>query len=162
MKRVSIFLSAVLAAALSLSLWTAPAAEAASLSAVETQSLPSTVEITYLSDGSYLVTELVAADNAVMSTNTVSGSKKTTAYNSSGSALWSFTVSGTFRYTGSSATATSAYCSYIIYSSLWSLKTASAYCSGSQAIADGTFKGALVLTKNVTVTLTCSATGVLS
>lgn len=162
MKRASMFLSAFLAVALVLSLWTAPTAVAAPLSAVETDSLSSSSEITYFSDGSYLVTELVVADVSTLATNTVSGGKKITSYNSSGSALWDFTVTGTFRYTGSSATATAASYSYTIYSSAWKLKTATAYCSGNQAIAEGTFKQLVLLTHYSTVTLTCSATGVLS
>lgn len=162
MKRISIFLSAVLIAALSLSLWTAPAAQAVSLPDEEISAgLPSS-EITVFEDGSYMETTLIVSQASTLSTSTVSGSKKTTYYNSSGTAMFDFTVTGTFRYTGSSATATAASYSYNIYNSGWSLKTATAYCSGNQAIAEGTFKRLLLWTHNATITLTCSSTGVLS
>lgn len=120
-------------------------------------------EVFYYEDGSYLTVE-AATYNPCLSraSNTVSGKKTGTYRDSNGNVLWDFTVDGTFTYNGSTATATKATYSYNIYDSAWTLKSANAYCSGNQAIADATFNGGLLLNRSTSVTLSCSGTGVLS
>lgn len=46
--------------------------------------------------------------------------------------------------------------------SAWTLKSAEAYCSGNQAIAEGKFNGGLLLNRSTSIALSCSPTGVLS
>lgn len=145
--------TALLALAMMFSLCAVPA-----LAAEPEQS----VDVVYFADGSYLTTEVVTyASPATRASNTVSGQKTATYTSSSGVTQWTFTVTGTFTYNGSTATATSASYSYQIYSSAWSLESANAYCSGNKAIAEGTFIGG-VYNPSATVTLSCSAKGVLS
>lgn len=160
-KRISVFLLAVVVAALALLM--APAAGAVSLPDIGDVSL-STVEVTYLEDGSYLETKLVTAGTAsTLDTVTVRGSKTTTYYNSSGTALWDLTVHGTFRCTGNTAAvAVGVSYDYNIYSSAWSLKSAETSEASNKVWVEAIFKGFLLPTYDVTVTLTCSGAGVLS
>lgn len=120
------------------------------------------VDVVYFADGSYLTTELEVYAPAARASDTVSGQKTATFTNSIGVNQWSLTVYGTFTYNGSTATATSASYSYQIYDSVWSLDSATAYCSGNKAIADATFSSGLFVSKGITVTLSCSANGTLS
>lgn len=117
-------------------------------------------EIIYFDDGSYLVIELTSESNLARSTT--SGGKNASFHNADGDLLWVIRVEGSFYYTGTTAIATSATYSYQIYDSAWSLKEGRAYCSGNQAIAECTFTGGIFLTRNATVVLSCSPTGVLS
>ena len=125
-----------------------------------------TQTISYLSDGSYLVTTItyVALSLGVTdpkTVNTKSGTKSHDYYSSSNELMWTFRVHGTFTYDGSSAKATSADYSYDIYNSTWSNKSASASYSSATATSQGRFSH-LLLSVPVTVSLTCSAKGVLS
>ena len=132
------------------------------VSALAAEPADSSVDIIYFADGSYLTTKLIVSDSAgTRSAGTISGKKTSTYTSSSGVNQWALTVTGTFTYTGTSATATAASYSHTIYSSAWSLKSADAYCSGNQAIAEGTFTSGL-LSRSATVTLSCSAGGTLS
>lgn len=121
------------------------------------------VDVVYFEDGSYLTTELVVyASPAARASNTVSGQKTSTYTSASGANQWSLTVYGDFSYNYSTATATSASYGYQILASAWSLDSASAYCSGNKAIAEGTFTGGIFVSQSAAVTLSCSASGVLS
>ena len=134
-----------------------------SLCTVPTAAAQTTVvtDVVYFEDGSYLITELTTYPIA-RAAQTRTGSKTTYFANSAGTKQWSLTVNGTFTYNGSTSSATKATYSYSIFDSSWSLKSASAYCSGNQAIAEGTFSGGLFLSRSLTVTLSCSPSGVLS
>lgn len=122
-----------------------------------------TSEITYFEDGSYLTVETVVYSRPwAKGSNSVSGTKTSVYRSSEGVLLWDFTVHGTFTYNGSTATATKATYSYNIYDSAWTLKSANAYCSGSQAIGEATFNGGLLLNRSTSVTLSCSGSGALS
>ena len=149
------FLSVISVTILLFSLCIAPAAAAEI-------SVPST-DVIYFEDGSYLTTTLIIDNLSVARTTYgISGHKNVHYSNASGDILWTLTVYGTFTYNGTTATATSASYSHEVYSSAWSFKSGSAYCSDNQAIAEGKFNGGFLLNRSATVTLTCSPTGVLS
>lgn len=153
MKRTKYLWTALLTFAMMFSLCIVPA-----LAAVPEVS----VDVVYLEDGSCLTTELVVYGSPVTrASGTISGQKITTYSNAFGVEQWSLTVIGTFTYNGSTAAATSASYNYQIYNSDWSVNSAGARCSGNKAIAEGTFSGG-VFTRSATVTLSCSADGVLS
>ena len=123
--------------------------------------------IEYFDDGSYMETIISSDENiSVRSTYSKSGKKTVTFYNSEDVAQWSITISGTFSYTGSSATCTSASISHTIIDSNWEITSESATKSGNQAIgsvqAKRYFLGICTRTVNKSVTLTCSANGTLS
>lgn len=66
-------------------------------------------EYEYFDDGSYMVTTITESSSAfIRASRSKTGSKTAKYYSSSGSALWSVTVTGTFSYTGSSVTCKSA------------------------------------------------------
>ncbi len=121
----------------------------------------SVYEVTYFEDGSYLTTEVVTYAST-RAASTRSGHKTATYSNASGVTLWTFTVYGTFTYNGTTSSATKASYGFNISDSNWSLKSANAYCSGNQAIAEGTFSGGIFTTRNTSVGLSCSPSGVLS
>ncbi len=124
-----------------------------------------TQSIVYFEDGSYLVTTITAdAQSAIdgrATVNTKSGTKHQDYYNSSRELVWTFRVHGTFSYDGQSARATFADYSYDVYDSAWSFKRGSASYSGATATASGSFAFDLIPT-SASVSLTCSAKGVLS
>lgn len=96
-----------------------------------------------------------------------SGSKRCVMTNKSGSEICSFTVHGTFSINpGISSACTNASYSISITESGWENESASASCSGNQAIGDATFiKKLLSITvdsKSCHVTLTCDDEGTLS
>ncbi len=117
---------------------------------------------TYFDDGSYSVTTITES----LARSTKSGSKTTTVYNSSDEALWKVTVNGSFTYTGSSVTCTSASHSITIYNDDWYTYSQSSYKSGNKAIANVVMKrkflGIVVETKEANLTLTCDVNGNLS
>lgn len=121
-----------------------------------------------LEDGSYfhvIITE--DASSISRSTQTISGSKYTTYHDSNGTALWTFTIYGTFQFIpGSSAGCVSSSYSINIYDSSWENSYASASKSGNQAVGDATFKKKVLLVttniEDVHLVLTCSAYGTLS
>lgn len=117
-------------------------------------------------DGSYIVVtieydqeqdgiSLLAGDSVT------SGTKKYIFCDSSDKELWEFRVHGTFSYNGVTASAIGASYSYDVYDSSWSFVKASVARSGATVTATGTFKW-LLFPNNVTISLTCSPTGVLS
>ena len=124
-----------------------------------------TQTIVSFEDGSYLVTTITVDtqpttdDRGTVSTK--SGTKHHNYYNSSNELMWTFRVHGRFSYDGSSAKATFADYSYDIYHSGWSFGSASASYSGATATASGKLSFYGVSTP-VSVSLTCSAKGVLS
>ena len=87
--------------------------------------------------------------------------KTATFYNSDNVAQWSATLKGTFTYNGSSATCTASSITHKIYSSNWKTASASTTKSGNKATAKR-YLIVPVQTVEKTITLTCSASGVLS
>lgn len=122
--------------------------------------------IEYFDDGSYTVTEIKTNDISTLSTSTKTYTKQATYYSSNDEKLWAVYLTGTFTYTGSSATCTKSTVSYTIYDSNWKVSKATASKSGRTATGDFAVKryvlGVPVKTINKTLTLTCSNTGVCS
>ena len=140
------------------------------VSAVDTTAPESNTSIEYFEDGSYLVTTLAVdetASSGARATKTKSGYKNNKYYSSDNRLLWTVTINGTFTYTGSKATCTSATTSSVVYDNDWKVTSATASKSSNKAIGNFTVKrymlGIPTATKEVTdLTLTCSKTGVLS
>ena len=122
-------------------------------------------EYEYFDDGSYLATT-VTVYAGISRSSTKSGSKTTTYNDSTGAVVWSYTVNGTFTYTGSSATCTYVSDTYSVNSSNWSVISHSCSKSANNAVGTATAKcsvsGVIKNTVPLSVTLTCSPTGVLS
>lgn len=122
--------------------------------------------VEYFDDGSYIVTESIINNISTIATYTKSCGKTSTYYNADNEKLWSITLTGTFTYTGSSATCTKSTATYAIYNSRWKVTSAVASKSGRKAIGDFTAKlytlGIPVKTVNRTLTISCSNTGVCS
>lgn len=122
-------------------------------------------EIIQYEDGSYttvtITYDLSATTSARATIKKTSGTKEYIHYNSADEPLWTFRVHGNFEYDGNSAKATDADYSQSVHVSFWSFTSATAYCSGSSAIANGSFKKG-VAPVSTTVTLTCSKDGKLS
>lgn len=127
-----------------------------------------TESVEYLEDGYYIVTTVTeeAGNSLARATSTKTGSKTATLYNSDDEALVTLKLTGTFTYTGSSASCTMASTSYTIHNSAWKVTSATASRSGNKAIGNFTAKkyvlGIVTQTRNETLTITCSNTGVLS
>lgn len=154
----NIFISLILTIAVMISCFSMP------VHAAEEEITTSTV-VEYFDDGSYIVTTITEEVNNTRAT-TKTGSKTSTYKNSDGEIQWTYKVTGTFSYTGSSSTCTAVSDSYSISNNNWHMSSHS--CSKSGNTANGTvtmkYKVLGITTDTVTrnVTLTCSATGVLS
>lgn len=123
--------------------------------------------IEYFSDGSYIIITLNTENSiSTYATNTKTGTKDATYYDSDGNILWKATLRATFTYTGSSATCTNAEVVYSTYNTAWKNTSKSATKSGNTATGNVTFKryvlGIPVETIDKTITMTCSASGVIS
>lgn len=134
----------------------------------------SPVEVIRYADGSYMIVTVaegpmtcapnVAGTNAVASTK--SGSKTYTHFNSSGTQLWSATLTASFSYNGSTASCTSANCSVSISNNAWVVISKSCTRSGNTATANVTMgrqaAGITIQLIPITITLSCDANGNLS
>lgn len=126
--------------------------------------------IIYFDNGDYLETTIIStlqsSNTEVILSNTKSGTKTSTYRNSSGDALWSVSVTGTFTYTGQSCTCTAVSGTGTSYSSYWKVSNVTTSKSGNTATAKATGKkylyGIQMQSHDVSVTLTCSNSGVLS
>lgn len=120
-------------------------------------------DIEYFDDGTYCVTAFEETASALSST-TKTKTKTSTFYNSSDEKLWSVSLTGTFTYTGSSATCTKSSVSYASYKSNWKITSATASKSGRKAIGEFVAKyytlGVPTNTVNKTLTISCSNSGV--
>lgn len=115
--------------------------------------------IEYINESDYII-ETIYAPNIQLYSNTQEGTKQATFY-SSGTAIYSVFVYGTFTYDGTSAQATSATWAMAGHVTDVTYLSASSYTSGASAIATGSvsYKG---FTLQKTVTLTCDKDGYLS
>ena len=116
-------------------------------------------EIVYYDDGSYAVISLHIED--ATRSNTKTASKTFKYYNSSNVPQWTFKVTGTFSYNGTSATATAVSTSYTISNNCWTYDHASKSKSGNEVSGKGYFKKVSIIGSE-TVTIKCSKTGVIS
>lgn len=125
------------------------------------------VDIEYLDNGDYIVTiieddEIIIPDDGSKST-TVTKTKASNYYNSSGTKLWCVKVQGTFTYNGTTSVCNSAAHQAVSYASSWSIVSASHSKSGNTAKATATARHHYSTGYNDytrSVTLKCSATGV--
>ncbi|MBQ6864315.1 MAG: hypothetical protein IJO14_08775 [Clostridia bacterium] len=121
-------------------------------------------KIAYFSDGSVAVTTLktIAQSRA---TNTKTGKKTTTVYDSNGSVSFTVTNTSTFSYTGSSATCTAISATKSISDSSWTVTT-STFRSGRTGTVNFTGQlkalGVTIKTVSDSISISCSNTGVLS
>lgn len=126
-------------------------------------------EIEYLDNGDYIITyiedgEIITPDDGEKST-TVTKTKTSRYYNSSGDTMWYVKVQGTFTYNGTTCTCTKAAHKAAAIGSTWSIISASHSKSGNHATATATARHSNGTTYNDytrSVTLTCSPTGVFS
>lgn len=124
-----------------------------------------TIETEYFPDGSYAVitTTIEPVSITTFATETTKSASRTyTYYNQSNKAAWDFTLTGTFTYNGTTAKATKAETSYNIYVSGWKCIYKHGSVSGAVATGQGTFQYKSELTKNVSLSLKCSPTGIIS
>ena len=131
----------------------------------ESQETEYTSYTTYFEDGSYIITTIFEKSLITRAASTKSGQKTSTFYNSDNVAQWSATLSGTFTYNGSSATCTASSITHKIYSSNWKIASANATKSSNKATGKVTAKRYLIVpvqTVEKAITITCSASGVLS
>lgn len=154
----NIFVSIVLSLAVLISCFSM------SVYAAEENNVTST-SIEYFDDGSYTVITITEeASNSRASTKT--GSKTASHKSSDGDVLWTYTITGTFTYNGSSSTCTAVSDSYTIFDDHWHMDSHSTWRSGNTAYGTVTMKRKFlgITTKTVShdLQLTCSATGVLS
>ena len=124
----------------------------------------STIDIEYLPNGDYIVSEISPVSGEIsLSSSTSTKTKTSTYYSSDNVKLWSVSVTGTFTYGNGSATCISASCKTASYHSSWSVGNKKASKSGNKAIAKATgeqySRGHVIQTITRTVTLTCSPTG---
>ena len=110
-------------------------------------------------DGSYLVISTMEMPET-RAGNTTTGNTKATYYNPSHVLQWTVTLYGSFTYNGSSSNVT------ISGSDGWSCTSKSADSSGSSAVGSATLiwtlNGSQILTREVSLRLTCDRNGNLS
>ena len=120
--------------------------------------------VVYFDDGSYMTAEVIT--NRMRASGSVTGNKIKTYYDSEGNTKWKAVLTGSFTYTGSSATCTSASIDVTIYDSNWYVVSKSASKSGNTASASVTMgkkvAGVTVSKVSVNLTLSCDANGNLS
>lgn len=122
--------------------------------------------IEYLEGGEYIVITIEEDYSSMFSTISKNGSKTFYYYNANDEVVWSAKLSGTFTYTGSSATCTASSITHSSNNSNWRIVSSNASKSGNTAIGEITaksyFAGICVKTVEETITLSCSANGTLS
>lgn len=115
----------------------------------------------YFNDGSSMTITVIEEVSLIRGASySKSGSKRCVMTNKSGSEICSFTVHGTFSVNpGISSVCTNASYSINITESVWENESASASCSGNQAIGDATFIKKILSSPLIpkAVTLSCLA-----
>lgn len=117
--------------------------------------------VAWFDDGSYM-TETVT-ESPMRASGSKTGTKTRTYYSSRGTALWKVTLTGSFTFTGTSATCTSSSCSATMYDSSWYVISKSSEKSGNTANASATIGekvlGVTVSRVPVSLTLSCDVNG---
>lgn len=143
----------------------------ANITPIETKAAgPPSPTIEMLENGYYYETIIVDAETDGISSraasNTITKTKTTQLKNSSGSVLWSVSITATFTYDGSTSKCTSCTPSARSYASTWSIKSVTSSKSGNSAtataIAVQTTAVGTTYEYTKSVTIKCSATGVIS
>lgn len=111
-----------------------------------------------LPDGGYIIEEIDDASPTVRAATTTSKTKTHTRYTASGHALYSVSVTGTFKYTGSTSWSTGASASVTIYDSdvIYVSKSSSYASNYATATGSITYLGN---PESHTVTLYCDKNG---
>lgn len=114
-----------------------------------------------LPDGGYIIEEVTVYKSAARATTVLTGDKTRIRYTGSGTALFAVTVSGTFKYTGSTSWATDSAATVTIYNSGVTYVSKSAFYAANHANATGniTYYGE---SDSLSVALYCDANGNLS
>lgn len=123
-------------------------------------------EIINYDDGSYIVISEIEETSQSRASSSITGSKTAKYYNSNDVVQWSITLTGTFTYTGSSATCTASRLTYSIANDHWKFTSTTASKSGNKAKGNAIAKyytlGIPLKTIETDIAITCSATGSLS
>ena len=118
----------------------------------------------YFEDGSYIVETFCVIQSRASGSKT--GSRTKTFYGSDGSLDWIVDLTGSFSYTGTSATCTSSTCNVTIYDSSWYTVSKSSGKSGNTATASATMGekllGVTVRQVPVSLSISCDKDGNLS
>ena len=124
----------------------------------------SKTDVIYLENGCYISVEITGID--LREAGRKIGHKDYIYYNSDGEEQWRATLTGSFTYTGTSATCTSSSCSVAISDSNWSIVSKTADRSGNSALAtvvmEKKFAGVKIYNREVSIMLTCDENGNLS
>jgi hypothetical protein len=123
-----------------------------------------TLETDYFENGDYLMTTVTMdASPITRAIGTKSGIKTSTYCNSAGTVLWTFSVKGSFRYTGTTSSCTSVSHTYSVKSSAWKLSSAKSSRSGDKAtgsiIAKQYQLGLCLTTISEVISLRCDRDG---
>lgn len=112
------------------------------------------------------VIEILDVNQISRYTKTTTGKKTASMKNASGKVIWYVSVTGTFTYTGSSATCTKSVVNAESNVNNWKIisksSTKTSNKASATAVAGEYIDATLVAKQTKTVTLTCSATGQLS
>ena len=127
--------------------------------AIEDNDIIISQTVNYIGDDYYYI-ETITVPSVQPFVNSKTGTKSAVCV-SSGTAIFTISVTGSFTFDGSTSTATSASGSISAHVEGVTLKSGNAYTSGSSAIATGSvvYRG---ITLQKTVTLTCDKNGNLS
>lgn len=121
------------------------------------------VDVIHFEDGSYMTVEVISGRTRASQSTT--GSKKYTYYNSDGISKWNAVLTGSFSYNGSSATCSSSSVDVTIFDSDWYVISKYASKSGNTATASVTvgrrYDGSTIKVP-VSLSLKCDANGNLS
>ena len=119
-----------------------------------------------MGDGIYVETIIESPNISTYATNTITKTKTNTYKDSKGTVLYTVSITGTFKYTGTSSTCTNATVKATAPASDWNVTSKSASKSGNKTTGKATVKQYLkdkvVQTKYPSVTLTCSVNGKIS
>lgn len=152
------FLSAILSLIICITLIFQPA-----FAQTDSQIIYSHIET--LEDGFYIVDEIRISNPSHITLATANKSKSATrtytGYNALNQKCWSFSLTGTFQYNGSTSKATAASSSYTIYKNGWKCSSKTATYSGNTVKGTATFTHSLTSTP-VAIGMKCSASGTIS
>lgn len=119
------------------------------------------LEVVEYEDGSYL--EISMQSSQSRASGSLTKTKNYIYHNTDGTSAWKISLTGSFTYTGTSATCTASNCSVTIYESNWYTISKSATKSGNTAYGTATlgykYLGVTVQQKTYNLTLTCDKDG---
>lgn len=119
------------------------------------------LEVVEYEDGSYL--EISVQSMQLRASGSVTKTKNYIYHNTDGTSAWKISLTGSFTYTGSSATCTSSSCNVTIYDTNWYVISKSSSKSGNVAYGTASLGrkvlGVTVEQKTYSLTLTCDKNG---